>query len=324
LIERLPAVRGRLTVNAAIGKQTWFGVGGAAEILFRPADAEDLTAFLAALPAEIAVTVVGAGSNLLVRDGGIPGVTIRLGGGLGGIAIADGVVCVGAGALDRLVAVAAAKAGLAGLEFLSGIPGTIGGSLRMNAGAYEVEIEDVLVSRPPRPWRLQSCDRPRFDGAFLSPLRDRPRMDLRRGPAKRHPRRGHRNRKAANGDPRDAGRATQPIRAHLRSTFCHSPAGPVGMALVDAAGCRGLTQGGAMVSHKHANFLINTGSATAADIESLAEEVRRRVHETSGILLEWEIQRIGRPAPDPEPDYPSRMALQGRFCEDYSNGSAPL
>ena len=143
---RLPLVRGRLIANAAIGRQTWFGVGGAAEILFRPADAEDLVAFLAALPAETPVTVIGAGSNLLVRDGGIPGVAIRLGRGLGGIVIADGVVCVGAGALDRLVAVAAAKAGLAELEFLSGIPGTIGGSLRMNAGAYGAEVGDVLVS----------------------------------------------------------------------------------------------------------------------------------------------------------------------------------
>jgi UDP-N-acetylmuramate dehydrogenase len=324
LIERLPAVRGRLTVNAAIGKQTWFGVGGAAEILFRPADAEDLTAFLAALPAEIAVTVVGAGSNLLVRDGGIPGATIRLGRGLGDIAIADGVVSVGAGTLDRRVAVSAAKAGLGGLEFLSGIPGTIGGSLRMNAGAYGVEIADVLVSATAmdRGGRRHAIDRASMALSYrhcgLDPGWLFVEAQLRGIP-------GERTEIAKRlMEIRATREATQPIRARTSGSTFANPPGQSAWRLIDAAGCRGLTRGGAMVSHKHANFLINTGSATAADIEGLAEEVRRRVYETTGIILEWEIQRIGRPAPDPEPDYPSRIALQGRFCEDYSNGSAPL
>src|SRR5215471_1050197 len=143
---KLPLVRGRLTANAPIGRQTWFGVGGAAEVMFRPADAEDLADFLSGLPSEIPVTVIGVGSNLLVRDGGIPGVTIRLGRGLANVAIGHAEICAGAGALDRVVALAAARAGLSGVEFLSGIPGTIGGSLRMNAGAYGAEIKEVLVS----------------------------------------------------------------------------------------------------------------------------------------------------------------------------------
>src|SRR5882724_8813385 len=146
LIAKLPTVRGQLTANAPIGKQTWFGVGGAAEMLFRPADAVDLAGFLAALPSEIPVTVIGVGSNLLVRDGGIPGVAIRLGRGCAALAVEDDQIRAGAAALDRIVALAAAEAGLAGLEFLSGIPGSIGGSVRMNAGAYGREIKEVLVS----------------------------------------------------------------------------------------------------------------------------------------------------------------------------------
>jgi UDP-N-acetylmuramate dehydrogenase len=324
LSKRLPTVRGGLTANTAIGKQTWFGVGGTAEILFRPADAEDLAAFLAALPTEIPVTVIGAGSNLLVRDGGIPGATIRLGRGLGSIAIADGIVQVGAGALDRLVAVAAAKAGLAGLEFLSGIPGTIGGSLRMNAGAYGVEIGDVLASATAldRGGRRHVIDRASMALSYrhcgLDPGWIFVEARLRGIP-------GERSEIAQRlTEIRATRKATQPIRARTSGSTFANPPGHSAWQLVDAAGCRGLTRGGAMVSHQHANFLINTGSATAADIEGLAEEVRRRVYETSGIMLEWEIQRIGRPAPDPEPDYQSRMAFQGRFGQDSSDGSAPL
>ena len=320
---RLPPVRGRLTVNAAIGRQTWFGVGGAAEVLFQPADAEDLAVFLAGLPTEIPVTVIGAGSNLLVRDGGIPGATIRLGRGLGDIAIGGGVVQVGAGALDRRVVVAAAKAGLAGLEFLSGIPGTIGGSLRMNAGAYGVEVADVLVSATAldRGGRRHVIDRAAMalsyrhcgidPGWIFIAARLRGIPGERTEIAKRLT------------EIRGTREATQPIRARTSGSTFSNPPGQSAWQLVDAAGCRGLARGGAMVSHKHANFLINTGSATAADIEALAEEVRMRVRETSGIVLEWEIQRIGRPAPGPEPNYPSPIALQGRFAEDQSDGSAP-
>jgi UDP-N-acetylmuramate dehydrogenase len=295
-MDRLPPVRGRLTMNTAIGRQTWFGVGGTAEALFRPADTEDLAAFLAALAAEIPVTVIGAGSNLLVRDGGIPGVAIRLGRGLGSIAIADGVVCVGAGEHDRLVAVAAARAGLAGLEFLSGIPGTIGGSLRMNAGAYGVEIGDVLVSATAldRGGRRHVINRAAMalsyrhcgidPGWIFVDARLRGIPGERTEIAKRLT------------EIRGMREATQPIRARTSGSTFANPPGQSAWRLIDAAGCRGLARGGAMVSRKHANFLINTGSATAADIEGLAEDVRRRVRETSGVMLEWEIQRIGRAA----------------------------
>jgi UDP-N-acetylmuramate dehydrogenase len=327
---RVPPVRGRLTTNAAIGRQTWFGVGGAAEVLFRPADAEDLAAFLAALPTEIPVTVIGAGSNLLVRDGGIPGATIRLGRGLGSIAITDGVVQVGAGALDRLVAVDAAKAGLAGLEFLSSIPGTIGGSLRMNAGAYGVEIGDVLASATAldRDGRRHVIDRASMALSYrhcgIDPGWIFVEARLRGIPGDRTE---IARRLAEIWATREA---TQPIRTRTSGSTFANPPGQSAWRLIDAAGCRGLARGGAMVSHKHANFLINTGSATAADIEGLAEEVRRRVRETSGIVLEWEIQRIGRPAIDSEPielenaDHPYRVALHGRFGEDHDDGSAPL
>jgi UDP-N-acetylmuramate dehydrogenase len=284
-IARLPRVRGRLTANAPIGRQTWFGVGGAAEILFRPADAADLAAFLAALPAEIPVTVIGAGSNLLVRDGGIPGVTIRLGRGLRHITIAHEVVRVGAGALDRVVAAAAAEAGLAGLEFLSGIPGTIGGSLRMNAGAYSGCIQAIGHASMPLSYRHCDVD-PEWifiEARLRGTAGDRLEIAKRLTEicAKRE--------------------ATQPIRARTSGSTFMNPLGQSAWRLVDAAACRGLARGGAMVSPKHANFLINTGNATAADIEGLAEEVRRRVYETSGIVLEWEIRRIGRPIPGIEP-----------------------
>jgi UDP-N-acetylmuramate dehydrogenase len=299
LIARLPPVRGRLIAKAPIGRQTWFGVGGAADVLFRPADAEDLAAFLAALPAEIPVTVIGVGSNLLVRDGGIPGVTIRLGRGLGSIAIAHDVVRVGAGALGRIAAAAAAAAGLAGLEFLSGIPGTIGGSLRMNAGAFGTEIKEVLVAAMAldRSGRSHLIDRASMllsyrhcgvDAGWIF-------IDARlRGTA------GDRAEIAERlMEIRARREATQPIRARTSGSTFTNPPGQSAWRLVDVAGCRGLTRGGAMVSPKHANFLVNTGNATAADIESLAEEVRRRVHENSGIMLEWEIQRIGRPLARP-------------------------
>ena len=330
LISRLPRVRGRLTANAPIGKQTWFGVGGAAEVLFRPADAADLAAFLVALPADIPVTAIGAGSNLLVRDGGIPGVTIRQGRAVGSIAVARDVVCVGAGTLDRIVYAAAAEAGLAGLEFLSGIPGTIGGSLRTNAGAYGVEIGDVLVSATAldRSGRSHVIDRTSMALSYrdcgIDPGWIFVEARLRGVPGERT------EITKRLKEIRATREATQPIRARTSGSTFANPPGQSAWRLVDAAGCRGLARGGAVVSHKHANFLINTGGATAADIEGLAEEVRKRVRETSGIVLEWEIQRIGRPAPDPGPiewegaHHPSRMALQGRFGEDYGDGSAPL
>jgi UDP-N-acetylmuramate dehydrogenase len=243
------------------------------------------------------VTVIGVGSNLLVRDGGVPGVTIRLGRGLANIAIRHGEVRVGAGALDRIVALAAAEAGLAGLEFLSGIPGTIGGSLRMNAGAYGAEIKDVLVSATAldRGGRSHAIDNTSMKLAYrhcgvdpgwiflearlLGIACDRKEITKRLMTI------------------RETREATQPVRARTSGSTFANPPGEAAWRLIDAAGCRGLMRGGAMVSQKHANFLINTGGATAADIEGLGEEVRRRVYEITGIVLEWEIHRIGLPTP---------------------------
>jgi UDP-N-acetylmuramate dehydrogenase len=329
LIGRLPCVRGQLTEMAPVGRQTWFGVGGAAEVLFRPADAADLAAFLEALPADVPITTIGAGSNLLVRDGGIPGVTIRLGRALGSITVARNEVCVGGGALDRIVSATAANAGVAGLEFLSGIPGTVGGSLRMNAGAYGTEIKDVLISATAldRAGRSHMIDRASMTlsyrhcgvdpGWIFVEARLRGNLGESGEIAKRLM------------QIRAVREATQPIRARTSGSTFANPPGQPAWRLIDAAGCRGLARGGAMVSHKHTNFLINTGGATATDIEGLAEEVRRRVQETSGIVLEWEIQRIGRPKPGQGPiewesaHYQTPMAEQGRFGNDHSNGSAP-
>ena len=297
LIDRLPAVRGRLTANAPIGPLTWFRVGGPAEVLFRPADPADLAACLAAISPEIPVTVIGVGSNLLVRDGGIPGVVIRLGRGFAEIAPKeDGLVGTGAGALDLNVALTAAEAGIAGLEFLSGIPGTIGGGFRTNAGAYGSEFKDVLVS-------AEAVDR----GGTLHRV-----TPSELGLAYRHseaPADWIFTGALFRGSPGDrtaiaqrlseiqaAREASQPIRARTGGSTFANPPGHKAWELIDRAGCRGLSRGGAMVSEKHANFLINTGGATAADLEGLGEEVRRRVYDHCGIMLEWEIRRIGEPA----------------------------
>jgi UDP-N-acetylmuramate dehydrogenase len=298
LIDRLPAVRGRLTPDAPIGPMTWFHVGGPAEVLFRPADPEDLAAFLAALPEDVPVTVIGVASNLLVRDGGIPGVTIRLGRGFVDIAAEGETMSAGAGALDLNVALTAAEAGVAGLEFLSGVPGTIGGGLRMNAGAYGGEIKDVLIEaeavgrdgathRVPASalgFSYRHSDAPAdwiFTRARLQGRRDEPAAIARR-----------------MDEIRASREASQPIRARTGGSTFTNPPGRKAWELVDGAGCRGLVRGGAMVSEKHTNFLINTGNATAADVEGLGEEVRRRVQAQFGIVLEWEIRRIGRPQED--------------------------
>jgi UDP-N-acetylmuramate dehydrogenase len=298
LIDRLPPVRGRLAANAPIGPMTWFRVGGPAEILFRPADEADLADFLKALPADVPVTVIGVGSNLLVRDGGIPGVTIRLGRGFAEITAAGNEVRAGAGALDLNVALTAAEAGIGGLEFLSGVPGTIGGGLRMNAGAYGGEIKDVLVQAaavdrsgiihriPVAELSLsyRHSDTPAdwiFTGALLRGRRDEPAEIA-----------------VKMAEIKAARETSQPIRARTGGSTFANPPGHQAWRLIDAAGCRGLARGGAMVSEKHTNFLINNGTATAADIEGLGEEVRRRVNAQFGIVLEWEIRRIGRHAGD--------------------------
>ena len=295
LIDRLPPVRGRLTEDAPLAPVTWFRVGGAAEILFRPADAEDLAAFLAAKPSNVPVTVIGVASNLLVRDGGVKGIVIRLGRGFVEIRSEGSELEAGAGALDLNVALTAQQDGIAGLEFMSGIPGTVGGGLRMNAGAYGRELKDVLLSAValdgkgarhalapaalglgyrhcglPEDWIFIAA---RFAGEAGDPAAIGRRM----------------------AEIQAAREAAQPIRARTGGSTFANPPGEKAWELIDRAGCRGLRIGGAAVSEKHANFLINTGSATAADLESLGEEVRRRVHETTGILLRWEIRRIGEP-----------------------------
>jgi UDP-N-acetylmuramate dehydrogenase len=299
LIDRLPPARGRLTANAAIGPMTWFRVGGPAEVLFRPSDAEDLAAFLAALPDDVPVTVIGVGSNLLVRDGGIPGVTIRLGRGFAEIAAGGDLVRTGAGALDLNVALTAAEAGIANLEFLSGVPGTIGGGLRMNAGAYGGEIKDVLVD-------AEAVDR---RGAFHRASAAELDLSYRHSGAPGDWIFIGAVLRGRPGDPAEIGRrmeeiktareASQPIRMRTGGSTFANPAGDHAWRLIDEAGCRGLTRGGAMVSEKHANFLINTGAASAADIEGLGEEVRRRVGARFGVVLDWEIRRVGSHAGEP-------------------------
>lgn len=296
LIERLPAVRGRLSEAVALAPITWFRVGGPAEVMFRPVDAGDLAAFLANKPADVVVTVLGVGSNLLVRDGGVPGVVVRLGRGFAGIAAEGETIVVGAGALDGNVARVAQDAGVAGLEFLSGIPGTIGGALRMNAGAYGSEIRDILVSATAldgggREHRLAPADFGfgyRHCGIAEDWIFTGAVLRGRRGDG------GAIARRMA--EIRTARESTQPVRSRTGGSTFANPPGAKAWELIDRAGCRGLVMGGAQVSGQHCNFLINGGDATAADLESLGEEVRRRVRAATGVTLEWEIRRIGLPA----------------------------
>lgn len=302
LIERLPPVRGRLSENASLAGITWFRVGGAAEVMFRPADREDLLDFLAAKPADVAVTVIGVGSNLLVRDGGIPGVVIRLGRGFAEVAVDGTTVTAGAAALDVNVARMAAEAGVAGLEFLAGVPGTIGGALRMNAGAYGTEMKDVTTAAEAidGTGRLHRLTLAELGFTYRHCAVDESWIFLSATMAGRAD--------AADAilarmrDIQDAREASQPIRTRTGGSTFANPTDPKAEGrkawqLIDAAGCRGLRRGGAMVSDKHCNFLINTGTATADDLESLGEEVRRRVLEATGVSLRWEIRRVGLPGP---------------------------
>lgn len=289
----LPPIRGRVQREAALGPSTWFRVGGPAEALVRPADVADLQGFMAALPLEVPVVVIGAASNLIVRDGGIPGVTLRLARGFTAIEVeADGVVA-GAGALDVTVSEHAAAAGLAGLEFLSGIPGAVGGAVVMNAGAYGGDVAGVLdwAEVVTRSGALVRLDQPQLAFAYrhssLPPgaVVVRARFRAQRGDAALIAGR--------MAEIRAAREATQPVRARTGGSTFRNPEGQKAWELIDAAGCRGLVRGGAMVSEKHCNFLLNTGAATAADIEGLGEEVRDRVRAMSGVDLQWEIRRIG-------------------------------
>ncbi len=294
LLAAMPELRGRLRENVGLADITWFRVGGPAEVLFSPADDDDLCYFLQRAPAEVPVTVIGVGSNLLVRDGGVRGVVIRLGRGFGAVeAHEDARMRCGAAVPDVRLAQAAAKAGVAGLAFYRGIPGSIGGALRMNAGAHGTETRDVLVEARAvdRAGRLQvlsvddlgysyrHCSAPddfiftqaTFQGTTGA------RADI----------------EAAMQEVADYREQHQPTKARTGGSTFKNPPGDSAWRLVDAAGCRGLRVGGAHVSQMHCNFLINDGDATANDIETLGETVRGRVRATSGISLEWEIRRIG-------------------------------
>jgi UDP-N-acetylmuramate dehydrogenase len=295
LIDRLPRPRGRLVADAPLGPQTWFRTGGPAEVLFRPADADDLAAFLAALPHDVPVMVLGVGSNLLVRDGGVRGVVIRLMRGFTEVTVEGTEVRAGSGALDLNVAFTARDHALGGLEFLSGIPGTVGGAVAMNAGAYDGELAQVLISAEavdrrgarhqvdaagmgfsyrhsgvPADWIFTSARLRAAPGDQLAIARRIAEIDAAR-------------------------QESQPRSRTGGSTFVNPP-GHKAWQLIDRAGCRGLVIGGAQVSEQHCNFFLNVGHASAADIEALGEEVRRRVFDNSGVRLEWEIRLIGEAA----------------------------
>lgn len=296
LVDRLPDVRGRYSEDAALHRITWFRVGGAAEVLYRPIDQADLADFLKRAPGDVPIMTLGVGSNMLVRDGGVEGVVIRLGRGFAGIAIDGDRVTVGAMALDLSTAKAAAKAGIAGLEFLSGVPGTIGGALRMNAGAYGSDMAAVLVEATALD-RDGGCHRLTLDDMAFSYRRSAIPTDWIFTSATLQGVSGDGEEIAARmSEIATTREESQPIRSRTGGSTFKNPQGARAWKLIAAAGCRGLRRGGAMVSEKHCNFLINTGTASAADIEGLGEEVRRRVAETSGITLEWEIKRVGRHA----------------------------
>lgn len=303
LLGRMPAAQGRISEDSLLSKVTWFRVGGPADILYRPTDVNDLSDFLRGLPLDIPVLPIGVGSNLLVRDGGIRGVVIRLLGPFAGIDVEENTIRAGAGALDVNVAKVAARNGLAGLEFLSGIPGSIGGALRMNAGAYGAETKDVLISATAvdRSGTIHTVDTKDLgysyrhseapeDWIFVEGLFKAYPDD----PAKIT---------ARMEEIADSRIASQPIKSRTGgSTFKNpgglNPDGPKAWKLIESVGGRGKTLGGAKFSDQHCNFLINTGEATAEDLERLGEVIRKEVQDKIGINLEWEIKRIGEPSDD--------------------------
>jgi UDP-N-acetylmuramate dehydrogenase len=291
----MPDLRGRLMANQSLAELTWFRVGGPAQLLYMPEDEGDLAYFLTRLPEEIVVTTIGLGSNLIVRDGGVPGIVIRLGRGFSEIVVEPGArIRAGAAVPDVRVARAAQEAGIAGLAFYRGIPGSIGGALRMNGGAYGRETRDVLVeargvsragqvrifSNADMGYTYRHCGAPEdviftqalFAGSPGDPAQIAQEMDKIT----------------------ESREATQPVKSRTGGSTFKNPPGQKAWQLIDAAGCRGFQIGGAQVSPMHCNFLINLGGATAADIETLGETVRRRVLENSGVTLEWEIKRIGK------------------------------
>jgi UDP-N-acetylmuramate dehydrogenase len=292
----MPDLRGRLLANEVLAPLTWFRVGGPAQALFTPADEDDLAYFLSALPADVPVYTIGVGSNLIVRDRGLPGVVIRLAPrGFGETSASGDVVTAGAAALDKRAAEVAATANLSGMEFFFGIPGTIGGALRMNAGANGGETKDILIEatgigRDGSKHIFSNADMKfvyRNSGVDPSIIFTRARLrGVRTAPEAI---------RARMTEVQTHRETAQPIRDKTGGSTFKNPPGDSAWKLIDAAGCRGLRVGGAQVSEMHCNFLINTGDATAHDIETLGETVRARVKQTSGIELQWEIKRIGIP-----------------------------
>ena len=296
LKSRLASLRGRLLASQPLADLTWFRVGGPAQVLFMPDSEQDLAYFMAHLPSDVPVTVIGLGSNLIVRDGGVPGVVIRLGRGFNDVAAEEGYrVRAGAAVPDVRVARVAQEAAVAGLSFMRGIPGAVGGALRMNGGAYGSETKDVLIE-------ARGVDRTGLIRVFAN-------ADM--GYTYRHCGVAedviftHALYQGAPGDAAEIAaemdritesrEATQPVKSRTGGSTFKNPPGHKAWQLIDAAGCRGLKVGDAQVSELHCNFLINLGSASAADIETLGETVRSRVKENSGVELEWEIRRIGVP-----------------------------
>jgi len=289
----LPPLRGRVQAAAPLAPYSWFRVGGPAEFLVRPADVDDLLLLLRDAPAEVPLTVIGAASNLIIRDGGLRGIVLRLGGRAFGGVVRDGAGYIaGAAALDTTVAEQAAADGMDGLAFLSGIPGTIGGAVAMNAGAYGGDIAAVLdwaeVATPQGVLRLDAAGLGLgYRHSALPPRGVVIRARLRAHPGDPRPRMA---------EIRAAREATQPVRARTGGSTFANPPGQRAWAMIDAAGCRGMTLGQAQVSPLHCNFLLNLGGATAAEIEALGEAVREKVRMQSGVELAWEIRRIGEPA----------------------------
>jgi UDP-N-acetylmuramate dehydrogenase len=290
----MPRLRGRLLANQSLGELTWFRVGGPAQVLFTPSNEDDLAYFLERLPGEWPVYVVGVGSNVIVRDGGLPGVVIRLSPrGFGETSAQGDIVSAGAAALDKRVAETAAAANISGLEFFFGIPGTIGGALRMNAGANGAETKDVLIeaSGISRDGKEQSFTNAEMKFVYrnsgVDPSIIFTAARFRGTTAVLDKIRARMNEVQIHRE------TAQPIREKTGGSTFQNPPGQSAWKLIDAAGCRGLRVGGAQVSEMHCNFLINIGNATGHDIETLGETVRSRVKENSGIELHWEIKRIG-------------------------------
>ena len=296
-VTTLPKVAGKLTADAPLAPLVWFKAGGAAEWLFEPKDAGDLAAFLRELDPAVPVMALGLGSNLIVRDGGVPGVVIRLGKAFAGVEVlGDETLRCGGGASGMLVSSTARDAGIGGLEFLRSIPGTVGGFVRMNGGAYGREVKDILIDCEVV---LRSGVRKVLPAAELGYTYRHSALPegavvvgatFRGHPAAAEVIQAEMDRISASRE------ASQPLRSKTGGSTFKNPPAAKAWELVDTAGCRGLTLGGAQVSEKHTNFLINTGTATSTEIEALGEEVRRRVKESSGVELEWEIQRVGQKA----------------------------